>query len=66
MQTATTTAQIWLFHPQTDRQTDTHRHTHTLVEQYGETDLLKKEEKQAGYTDNGSIMFLEMERQLML
>jgi hypothetical protein len=34
------------------------------VEQYGKTDLLKKEEKQVGYTDNGSIMHLEMERQL--
>jgi hypothetical protein len=34
------------------------------VEQYGETDLLKKEEKQVGYTDNGSIMYLETERQL--
>jgi hypothetical protein len=32
------------------------------VEQYGETDLLKKGEKRVGYTDNRSIM--EMERQL--
>jgi hypothetical protein len=33
------------------------------LEQYGETDLLKKEEKQVGYTDR-SIMYLEMERHL--
>jgi len=36
----------------------------SLVEQYGETNLLKKEEKQVGYTDNGSTMYLEMEQQL--
>ena len=35
--------------------THTHTHTQSLVEQYGERDLLKKEEKQVGYTDNGSI-----------
>jgi hypothetical protein len=63
-QTDTTTAQIWLFHPKRQRQR--HTHTHTLVEEYGETDLLKKEEKQAGHNDNGSIMFLEMETQFTL
>jgi hypothetical protein len=33
------------------------------MEQYGETDL-EKEEKQVGYTDNGSITYFEMERRL--
>lgn len=62
MQTATSTAQIWLSLYLSHARA--HTHTHTMVEQYGETDLLKKEEKQDGYTDNGSIMYLEMEREL--